>query len=117
MASATQTALRRAPPHRSPTTRPGDEWFRGLDGRDLGESMRVARAIIAAGAWRGWMLKRFMRLHRRDLSRLMQRLGPLIPPRHAHADERAPALLPAVPQVVQPFVPSIRRRPAPTSAG
>ena len=61
-----------------------DDWFASLDGSDLAESLAVAREIIAAGAWRSWMVKRFMRLHRHEVTRLMRQLGPLIPPRRAH---------------------------------
>lgn len=55
-------------------------WFDGLDGRDLEESLAVAAEIIAAGAWRSWMVRRFIRLHRHEVTRLMRRLGPMIPP-------------------------------------
>jgi len=51
-----------------------------LDGRDLDASLAVAADIIAAGAWRSWMVRRFIRLHRHEVTRLMRRLGPMIPP-------------------------------------
>jgi hypothetical protein len=60
-------------------TEEGDAWFVGLDGHDLEASLAVARAIIAAGAWRPWMAHRFMRLHRHEVSRLLRRLVPLLP--------------------------------------
>jgi hypothetical protein len=51
-----------------------------LDGRDVEVSLALARSIIDAGAWRSWMVKRFIRVHRHETSRLMRRLGPMIPP-------------------------------------
>jgi hypothetical protein len=50
-----------------------------LDGRDLEHSLRVASSIMGEGEWRSWMVKWFMRLHRQEVSRLMRRLGPMIP--------------------------------------
>lgn len=56
-----------------------DHWFATVDGRDLDATIALAREIIAAGAWRPGMLRRFIRLHRHEVTRLLRRLGPLVP--------------------------------------
>lgn len=58
-----------------------EHYFDGLDGKDLDESIAVARRLIDNGLWRPWMVRRFLRLHRHEVGRLMHRLGPMIPPR------------------------------------
>ncbi len=50
-----------------------------LDGTDLEHSLRVASTIMREGEWRTWMVKWFMRRHRHEVTRLMRRLGPMIP--------------------------------------
>ena len=72
----------------------GDDWrarIAALDGHDLEETLALARAIIAARAWRSWMPRAFMRVHRHEVTRLMRRLGPMIPALRTQTGAVAPA--------------------------
>jgi hypothetical protein len=50
-----------------------------VSGHDVDHAVQVAAHIMKAGAWRSWMVKWFIRRHRGQASRLMRRLGPMIP--------------------------------------
>ena len=68
-----------SPPHHGLHNDNVDHWFATVDGRDLDATIALAREIIAAGVWRPGMLRRFIRLHRHEVTRLLRRLGPLVP--------------------------------------